>query len=272
MKKETQRLDITLGDVIKAIPPKFVQILTNKKAITLLDTVFKQTKERKVDLLLELEDNSIFHREIQSTNDKNMALRMLEYYTLIKSKYPDRVIIQQVLYVGDEPLNMKDNLEFENLTFKYKLVNIQDISCKELMESPDLNDKILASLCNMEDPEKYLLIIFDILSKIPEKDRKDYITKLLITLDFRPKLKRLVLKFKEENKMPLTITREMIEKDPFFEEGKKEGLKEGLKEGKKEDIVKLYTKLSLSIEKIAQVLDVPVDFVKDTLKENGYPV
>ncbi|MCX7761003.1 MAG: hypothetical protein N2Z81_07405 [Hydrogenothermaceae bacterium] len=72
--------------------------------------------------------------------------------------------------------------------------------------------------------------------------------------------------------MPLTITREMIEKDPFFEEGKKEGLKEGLKEGKKEDIVKLYTKLSLSIEKIAQVLDVPVDFVKDTLKENGYPV
>ncbi|MEJ5172725.1 MAG: hypothetical protein WHT47_03320 [Hydrogenothermaceae bacterium] len=261
---ETQRLDITLGDVIKTIPPKFVQILTGKNAKTLLDTVFKETKERKLDLLLELEDNSIFHLEIQSTNDKNMPFRMLEYYILIKSKYPNRNIIQQVLYVGDKPLTMKDSLEFDNLTFRYKLVDIKDISCKELMESPDLNDKILASLCKMEDPEKYLLTIFDILSKIPERDRGDYITKLLIALDFRPKLKRLVLKFKEENKMPLTITRDMMKKDPFFEEGKKEG--------KKESIIKLYTKKSFTPEEIAEVLEVSLDFVKDTLRENGYPV
>ncbi|MEJ5173551.1 MAG: flagellar biosynthesis/type III secretory pathway protein, partial [Hydrogenothermaceae bacterium] len=253
MEKESQRLDITLGDVIKAIPPKFVKILAGKNAKTLLDTVFKQTKERKLDFLLELEDNSIFHLEIQSTNDKNMPYRMLEYYLLIKSKYNNRNIIQKVLYVGDEPLNMEDGIELQNLHFKYELLDIKDISCRELIESPDINDKILAALCKIENPENYLLTIFDILSNIPERERKDYIVKLLTVLDFRPKLKEVALTLKEESKMPLTITREMIEKDPFY--------KKGLEEAKKDDIVRLYTKMSLSIDKIAEVLGVSHDFV-----------
>ncbi|MCX7760990.1 MAG: flagellar biosynthesis/type III secretory pathway protein [Hydrogenothermaceae bacterium] len=257
--KETQRLDITLGDVIKAIPPKFVKILTGKNAKILLDTVFKQTKERKLDFLLELEDSSIFHLEIQSTNDKNMPYRMLEYYLLITSKYNNRNIIQKVLYVGDEPLNMEGSIELPNLHFKYELLDIKDISCKELIESPDLNDKILAALCKIENPENYLLIIFDILSNIPERERKDYIVKLLTVLDFRPKLKEVALTLKEENKMPLTITREMIEKDPFY--------KKGLEEAYKKNIIKLYTKKSFTPEEIAEILDVSLDFVKETLRE-----
>ena len=77
--------------------------------------------------------------------------------------------------------------------------------------------------------------------------------------------------------MPLTITEEMMKQDPFFqkglERGIKEGLKRGIKEGKleaqKEAILNLYKKLNLPPEKIAEVLSIPEDFVKEVLKKEN---
>jgi len=61
--------------------------------------------------------------------------------------------------------------------------------------------------------------------------------------------------------MPLTITREMIEKDPFLQEGKLEAQKEA--------ILNLYRKLNLPPKKIAEVLAIPEEFVKEVIeKEN----
>lgn len=94
----------------------------------------------------------------------------------------------------------------------------------------------------------------------------------MTVLDFRPKLKEVALTLKEENKMPLTITREMIEKDPFFRKGKEEGLKEGVEEAYKKNIIKLYTKKSFTPGEIAEVLDISVDVVIKTLEERGYKV
>ena len=75
-----------------------------------------------------------------------MPFRMLEYFILISSKYPDKSIKQMVLYVGEKPLNMEDSIEMENLTFKYELKDIREISCKELLKSDSLTDKILGVL------------------------------------------------------------------------------------------------------------------------------
>jgi len=73
--------------------------------------------------------------------------------------------------------------------------------------------------------------------------------------------------------MPLTITEEMIKQDPFFQEGLERGIKEGIEKGKleakKEDILNLYKELNLPPEKIAKVLKVSEDFVKEVIeKEN----
>jgi predicted transposase YdaD len=59
--------------------------------------------------------------------------------------------------------------------------------------------------------------------------------------------------------MPLTITEEMIKQDPFFQEG--------LERGKKEDIQKLYLKGNFSPEEIADLLEVPIEFVNKTIAE-----
>ncbi len=182
---------------------------------------------------------------------------MLEYYLLLKQRYPDKTIKQMVLYVGDGKPNMQNYLETDKLKFSYEIKDIKDIECKELLESDSLEDKILAVLCKVEDFETYIFSLIDELLKLSEKQRADYIRKLLIALNYRPKLKEKLVTILEERDMPLTITEEMMKNDPFF------------KKAKKEDIIKLYKKLKLNPEQIADILDLPLDFVEKVIKETN---
>ena len=266
-----QKIDILLRDIIQKIPEKFIKLLTGMQGTQILDNTFPSIKERKADLVVELEDGSIFHLELQTQPDKNMSLRMLEYRVLLMQKYPGKEIRQMVLYVGEGAPRMESSIEQKNLSFSYELRDIKELSCKELMESTDMEDKILAVLCNVEDPENYFKQLTQELLKLPEKERADYIKKLLTALQYRPKLKTVLRNLLEERKMPLTITEEMMKQDPFFQEGLEKGLKEGLEKGKleakKEDILNLYRELQLPPEKIAKILKVSEDFVRKVLSE-----
>jgi predicted transposase YdaD len=87
--------------------------------------------------------------------------------------------------------------------------------------------------------------------------------------------------------MPLTITEEMIKQDPFFEmglkrgleKGKEIGLKEGkeigLKEGEKRGIekgqrllIERLIKKGKSLEEISELLDIPIEEIKNLLNKN----
>ncbi len=72
--------------------------------------------------------------------------------------------------------------------------------------------------------------------------------------------------------MPLTITEEMIKQDPFFQEGLERGIKKGKLEAQREAILnlyKLYKELNLPAEKIAKILKVPEEFVKEVIKKEN---
>jgi len=254
-----QKMDIFLRDSFQRIPQKFVLLLTGKKGIRVLDTTFPTVKERKADFVVELEDGSIFHLELQTHPDKNMPLRMLEYRIFLMQKYPDKEIRQMVLYVGDGAPRMESSINQGNLSFSYELRDIKELSCRELMESSQLEDKILAVLCNVEEPERYFNELMEELLKLPEKERADYTRKLLTALHYRPKLKMVLKHLLEERKMPITITEEMLKQDPFYQEG--------LEKGKKDAIQKLYLKKHLSAEEIAETLELPIEFVKKAIDE-----
>jgi len=259
-------MDILLRDILKRIPDKFIYLLTGKRGVKILDNTFPSIKERKADFVAELEDGSIFHLELQTYPDKNMPVRMLEYYLLLMQAYPDKEINQMVLYVGEGAPRMENSIKRKRLTYSYELRDIKELSCKELMESPQIEDKILAVLCSVEDPETYFNRLIEELLKLPEKERADYIRKLLTALQYRPKLKLVLKRLLEERKMPITITEEMMKQDPFFQEGLERGVQKGKLEAKKEDIINLHKELQLPPEKIAKVLKVPLEFVKEVLK------
>jgi hypothetical protein len=274
------KLDITLRDIISNIPHKFIEILTGKKAVKILDNTFPSVKERKADLILEMEDGSIFHLELQTNNDKNMHNRMHHYLSLILEKYNNKPVFQMVLYVGDGKPNMPTKIKGPLYDYEYLLKDIKELECKELLDSDSIEDKILAVLCKVENFERYMNGLIDELLKMSEKERADYIRKLLIALDYRPKLKVKLRSLMEGRKMPLTITEEMIKQDPFFELGLERGLKEGkklgLKEGEKRGIkkgqkllIERLIKKGMSLEEISALLDIPIEEIKKLLEKNN---
>jgi len=171
------RKEIYLSDLIEEVPEKFIYLLTGNKAVRLLDNSLPDFKEKETDLVVELEDGSIVQLEIETRNKEDMPLVMLGFYVQLKNRYPDKSIYQVVLYVGEGAPLMEDFINKENLRFKYELRDIRELSCKKLTGSSRPGDKLLSLLCDGREGLKELT---KTLFNLPEKDRADYIRKLLI--------------------------------------------------------------------------------------------
>jgi len=238
--------DIALKDIFEEVPQRLSKILAPAPIKELLPTNFPST-ELRVDFLARLEDDSILHIEFQSFNDTNMPFRMLRYYLAILERYPSSPIKQLLVYVGNRKLRMKSRLKLRNLTFSYEILDIRQIDCKVLLESPDPMDRLLACLCKVEDEVYLIEKLIKTMEGMNEEERKDYLLKALTLTELRPNLR---IRLTEEVKpMPIVVRPEDIKlpkrklrKDILYrlglEEGKQIGLEEGkqigLEEGRKE--------------------------------------
>ncbi len=228
--------DIALKDIFEEVPHRLSRILSPAPIKELLPTALPST-ELRVDFLARLEDESILHMEFQSFNDTNMPWRMLRYYTAIAEKYKTHNIKQLVVYVGNEKLRMKSSLKIKNLVFKYEILDIRQIDCKLLLESPDPMDRLLACLCKVEDEVYLIEKLIKTMESMNEEERKDYLLKALTLTELRPNLR---IKLTEEVKpMPIVVRPEDIKlpkrklkKDPLYKLGLEEGKQIGLEKGK----------------------------------------
>ena len=121
------KYDIVLKDLLYDIPTRFIYMLSEMKATKLLNVELVEVKKRNPDLLLQLSDDSILHIELQTYNDNRIAERMLEYKLLIKNKYADRKVRQVVVYVGNDKMRMKNSIKWEDLEYRFKLIDIRNI-------------------------------------------------------------------------------------------------------------------------------------------------
>ncbi|WPM31753.1 Rpn family recombination-promoting nuclease/putative transposase [Hydrogenobacter sp. T-2] len=228
--------DITIRDIFEEIPQRLSRILSPAPIKELLPTNFPST-ELRVDFLAKLEDESILHIEFQSFNDPNMPFRMLRYYIAILERYPGSLIKQLLVYVGNRKLRMKSRLRLRNLTFSYEILDIRQIDCKVLLESPDPMDRLLACLCKVEDEVYLIEKLIKTMESMNEEERKDYLLKILTLTELRPNLRiRLT---KEVRHMPIVVRPEDIKlpkrklkKDLLYRLGLEEGKQIGIEEGK----------------------------------------
>ncbi len=102
--------DRTLRELFQNLPKAFIKLLINKEIKEVLETSFPKVEERRVDLLTRLEDDTLFHLEIQSINDTLMPKRMLKYASLIYENY-DKFPQQMVLYVGDKNIKIFNQIK-----------------------------------------------------------------------------------------------------------------------------------------------------------------
>jgi len=256
--------DIALRDIFEEVPHRLSKILAPAPIKELLPTNFPST-ELRVDFLARLEDESVLHIEFQSFNDPNMPFRMLlRYYLAIWERYPSSPIKQLLVYVGNRKLRMKSKLRIRNLTFSYEILDIRQIDCKLLLESPDPMDRLLACLCKVEDEVYLIEKLIRTMEGMNEEERKDYLLKALTLTELRPNLR---IKLTEEVKpMPIVVRPEDIRlpkkklrKDILYrlglEEGKQIGLEEGKQIGLEEGFLKALqdTVLTLIRGKLGQV-------------------
>ncbi len=247
--------DITLKDIFEEIPQRLSKILAPAPIKELLPTNFPST-ELRVDFLARLEDESILHIEFQSFNDPNMPFRMLRYYLAIWERYPNSPIKQLLVYVGNRKLRMKSRLRLRNLSFSYEVLDIRQINCKMLLESPDPMDRLLACLCKVEDEAYLIEKLIKTMQGMNEEERKDYLLKALTLTELRPNLRiRLT---EEVRHMPIVVRPEDIrlpkrklKKDLLYrlglEEGKQIGLEEGKHIGLEEGLLKSAQEMVIAI-------------------------
>jgi hypothetical protein len=215
-KKEPFIYDKTLREILQGIPQKFIQILINKKAVEILDSSFPKVEEREADLIVKLEDGSIFHLEIQTATDTSMPKRMLKYASLIYDLY-DIFPLQMVLYIGDHDTKMSGKIKNSSLQYSYTVKKMRDIDCRQLIESEDIGDNILAVLCKIDDFDKFIFKLQQKLMNLDNKKREDYLRKLAYILRLRPKLyDKIYAKQKKELAMPFVLHKRI---DPLYKAG-----------------------------------------------------
>ena len=81
--------------ILHSLANTLTRSLTGVKPMQLLSVEFESVEKRVPDLVVKLEDERIFHLEVQSDNDPRMADRMLRYRLLLRERYPLSSLVQK---------------------------------------------------------------------------------------------------------------------------------------------------------------------------------
>ena len=218
------RYDTTLKTLFQAPPQQLLRMLVGGQAREMLTVEYPTVRMRRPDLVVRLTDGRLYHLELQSDNDAAMPWRMLEYYGLLYQRYGQQPL-QHVLYVGEPSMTLVTQIDHATLSFRYDAIDVRTLDGQRLLDSPVLEDNILALLCRGGATRATVQHILARIANLSGTARTEALTTVLILAGLRH-LQPLVRE--ETQQMALTID---IENNPFlrdvFEEGRQEGQIEG---------------------------------------------
>lgn len=218
------RYDTTLKLLFQAPPQQLLRLLVGGQAGQMLTVEYPTVRIRRPDLVARLTDGRLYHLELQSDNDGDMRWRMLEYYGLLSQQYGQEPI-QHVLYVGEAPMCLVTRIDHTMLSFRYEAIDTRTLDGQPLLQSPALEDNIMALLCRGGATRLVIRHILTRMATLSGIDRADALATLMILAGLR-RVQPLVRE--EAQQMALTLD---IKNNPFlrdvFEEGRQEGRQEG---------------------------------------------
>lgn len=234
-----QDYDTVLKLLLRGSAGCLLQQLINESSLRWLNVELPRAQQPRVDLLGETQSGSLEHIELQSQNDAQMPLRMLEYRVGIYRHY-GQLPRQTVLYVGREKLSMPSALEAEHLSFRYRLVDASVLDGEAMLVSEGLGDNVLAILTHVKNQNDAIKNIVARIGLLNARAFQDSVNQLLIISGLRGLSQRV----KEEvNKMPVTeniLDHELI--GPAYRSGLQQGRVEGRLEGERAVLLKLLEK------------------------------
>jgi len=216
--------DITLKDLLLDAPGLTLRELTGLDVTMWRDVELPKVNSLRIDLLGQTNDGILVHIELQSTNDGNMALRMLDYGLRVYERHQE-FPHQIVLYLGEAPLRMSNELRFPALAFEYRLVDIRELDGARLCESDSIGDNIISLLARWPDRTEAIRRILRRIAALEPARRGRALAQLVILAGLR-KLAQEVEG--EARRMP--ILDDILDHEVLGREYKR-GLKEGKQEG-----------------------------------------
>lgn len=248
---------IVKENIESIIPALMNNILGFKvKDAEVIKEKLQQTKEKEADALRIIIDPTgqkfILHLEFQVDDYTKMAYRMADYWVLLKSKY-QLPVRQFVIFIGDGQPKMKTVLSEDGNYFQYQLINITQFTYLRFFTSENPEEIILAILSDFgsEKPENALNQIIHRLEETISDQRtfQEYLRQLRVL----SKLCKLDIKF--DNMIQNMAKYIDAENDYLYIRGKQTA---------EEKIVgNLLKKLNYSLEQIADIMGVSVEFVKN---------
>ena len=196
-----------------------------------LNPEFPQVQARRADLLGATVGGQLVHIELQSTNDADMPLRMLEYAVGTYRQFGE-LPIQIVLYVGEAPLRMTQTLHgpvlaTPDLAFRFTLVDFRDLDGNALLKSTHVEANVLAILTRLQDRFQSVRQVLQRIAVLEEPARRAIPAHFLIISGLRSLGQAIQ---EEARKMP--ILNDILSHDllgPAILQGRQEGRQELLR-------------------------------------------
>ena len=248
-----------------------------KETFELKDKI-QTTIEREPDCVKKVIDQDgkefILQLEFQTTNDPKMLYRMAEYRAILQRKYGIPVR-QVVIYLGLDKPTMRTQLSEEEQITGFELYDIHNLPTQSMLDSKVPEGIILSILTDYEKSDAGK-VIEKILYKLQQASKSESeLNKSLKQLIVLSRLRKLHEEIEQKvNDMPITYD---IKTDSFYNRGIREGIQEGLQkgiqkgiqEGREEGreknrfqiISKALIQRVLTIEQIAEIAEVSIDYV-----------
>lgn len=251
-KRQSSQYDKIFKENIEAVISSIMQNVLEITAVSMeeLPDDIQHTKERKPDTLKKITDDKgntfVLQIEFQVKNEDEMVYRMLDYYGMLERKYK-LPVKQFVIFLTGTP-TMPTNLEREMLKFRFPIVALSDLDYHIFLNSDKPEEIILGILANFkgENPENALK---QILVRVKETTKGDFsLNRYFNQLRVLAQLRNLELNLKNAMDSIAEFIKE--ERDVLY------------LRGQEKIIESLLTKLNYSLEQIADIAGVSLDFVK----------
>lgn len=217
-------------DIVKAypVPPHVRQTIEERETDTVLLVHTRQGKQ------------FILHLEFQSSNDPKMVMRMAIYDMILHEEH-ELEVLGFVIYIGKEPLNMRNTLQFFNVHYSCPIIDIRDLDPQLFIESTNPRQVIYGVLAGPDNTDK-MIIIQKILSRLQVQlaGSNLKLSECILELGYLAQTRNIDIQNlikKEVVKMPITLP---LEGSIFYQDIVQMAKEKGKLEGKWEDAERMF--------------------------------
>lgn len=179
------RFDVTLKLLFRRPGGALMRALAGGAVVAeWLEVELPEYRSRRVDILCRLKDGRLLHIELQSRNDRYMAVRMAEYALAVYRRYGE-FPRQIVLYVGKAPMRMRTALRGPRMAFGYEAIDARELDGDTLLESADVGDNVIAVLARLQNREAAVGRIVRRIAEATEAERETAVRQLLLLAGLR---------------------------------------------------------------------------------------